>query len=1762
MTKPQVVTSSGSDVKVVVEKTKTSRFLRFTSVFKKTSSSSTKQPPVTSNTTSATAPAVVVVKDTKTPIAIGLSDSPQQSKPIQRPANKSNATPSNISDVTPISQPVVTEPVPKVSRFDAKVFIKNVPKPKPQVEWPEISPRIPTTQQLALCATLLSKETEFDDDFEDDDSLEDNNQKGPDNDILDDSLDNTPDNSPDDTLGDTAVDAPDEWKNAMKQPIKQELIRNTFIDDKSRNSEAIAEIVLLGPVLEKEYYRKLLERLIRDFKDLTFLDTHLLQGLVQVVRAASSDYLKADDLRRILQAVRERLLDTLQQPDEYIYYQTVAVSYILDVMADAKVTGLDRVKEHESLSAVLSELKDNTDPFLLYQASYAFQALQYVPHNETTAAAILRNTQGIIESAIKISAVLKLDFSEFTKGLSNLKDAAISVYETAKTGIEGVRSLIESGQGMLNSLKKGLGSGHRRQWYVMIRQAEVFKRNGRLAELNQLICEAPCRRDPFFQWGICQILGELAADSNWDVERRQQAIDFLITLYKDDTDWGKDPSVKQWTVTILVNLSKLPINKRNTAANITAQRETVKQYAGASLKKLAKSDLKQRFPKSYPLTSYLSLPKSSALLKKVVVDVKFDLDYYRDKILSDSNPFVYVPPMAKASLKSPDNDATPLMPTVMGFLASERQVFLILGDSGSGKSTFNLQLERELWRNYEEQFDFGEEDHPIPLYVNLGTIDRPEQDLVAKILENLKTRKFILICDGYDESKTVSNLYVKNQLNEGEGNWQAKMVISCRSSKLGLSYKTLLMPLPSGTSRSKAADLFQEAVLVPFTPNQIKGYIDQYVLLKKLNQVQWKAQDYNVILEGIPNLRDLVRNPFLLSLVLLAMPKLVGNCFNKKDLVRIKVNRLILYDTVARDWIEEAEMRLLRGNLSEEESSALFSLNAFDFDLRVITYLKDLTTDIFTLHGGNPQITFLNNSFLAERVQQNPNSEQSFKHQLHEVIERSKSDKSASRAAANAISILVKAGVRFNGFDLKGVQIPGADLTNGQFDSAQFQEANLRNVKLVKTWIRQADFSKADMTGAQFGELPHIELLAFARSCSYSPDGMEFAVSLHNGAIEIYDATTWEKTSTLCDPKFASRGDETRVSGDEIHLAYSSKGVYLVSGSESNIFGVWNYGTGELCHHLDGHPGAITSVAVSPDGCQIASTGRDKMVRLWDLQTGQQRHVLAGHIDKTRTVAFSPDGQQVASGDHGGTIRLWDTQKGELKLILDGECYGTVYSVAYSPNSRLIASGHDQGQALLWNAETGDQKHTMEGHSLAAMSVTFLSDNQWVASAGWDSTIRLWDTESGVLCNILTVHTLHTYCVSFSPIKPQLASTGLDKIIRIWELQNLYNIGASNDVTNLIEPLPLVAYSPSGRYVISANRDGIVYQWDELLVDPYPRRNPMEQKVQSMALSPNGLQLASASKSLKDFSIQLSNLNTGDIELSLIGHEDTVDCIFYSSCSRYIATASDGDETVCIWDTQATDSYLIHRFNKHARGIAFSPDSRHIAFGGFNQKLWVYDASSGELKATLKGHTNSISGVAYSPDGLLLASSSWDYTVRLWDTVTNKLVAILQGHANWVNCLTFSTCGRWIVTGSQDMSVRLWDVQLSQLNVSDQNTESTGVCVSVVQPFSGHLTHLIWNPKDAMEFLSSSSEHSIRTWKVIPGQEKNIEKNGKDSTTGAAADIPAVTIRLGWSSESNDLVALGVKSADAIGLSSFNRVLLRQRETVEIQRPIGMDEIV
>ncbi|KAF9967811.1 hypothetical protein BGZ70_008121, partial [Mortierella alpina] len=503
-------------------------------------------------------------------------------------------------------------------------------------------------------------------------------------------------------------DATREWALAVKKDNDEEkrlrdllksLVR-VFTRDELKDADAVAEITYMAPVLEKSDFRFLLKVFVNSLKDSALLEVHSLEGIARLVGSAR-DTVEADDLVRTLRHINTNLQVTHGQSEEYIYRLTTTVSRLLDAMADSHVEGIARETLHQPLYDYLEGLKGSNDPYQVFQAAYAFQALLCVPNDESAWEATQRKAGRIINGAFQlVGAVKALDVNEFIDGLCTLQNGLKEIYNVAsmvKDAYSEVQSLWSSGKELRAALQD-VSFDRKRTWYDALRGADTLLRNGQVAEFKRLVCEAPCRCALAFQWGVCLRLGNLAVDPQWDDKHRKDAVAFLGHLYRDDESWGHHVPVKQLILDILIQLSKSSSSEAQAAAETLL--ETLKQDDNSAKRTMLLACLKAG-PSPHPLMAAMPPPSSSALLDRAQgkVDVEADLKQLRLVCEQRRVKAVYIASMAKARLQSSNTDLFDLKKKADDFLANEEQkVLLLLGESGVGKSTFNMELEYRLWR--------------------------------------------------------------------------------------------------------------------------------------------------------------------------------------------------------------------------------------------------------------------------------------------------------------------------------------------------------------------------------------------------------------------------------------------------------------------------------------------------------------------------------------------------------------------------------------------------------------------------------------------------------------------------------------------------------------------------------------------------------------------------------------------------------------------------------------------------------------------------------------------------------------------------------------------------------------------------------------------------------------------------------------------------------------------------------------------------------
>jgi WD40 repeat protein/serine/threonine protein kinase len=285
-------------------------------------------------------------------------------------------------------------------------------------------------------------------------------------------------------------------------------------------------------------------------------------------------------------------------------------------------------------------------------------------------------------------------------------------------------------------------------------------------------------------------------------------------------------------------------------------------------------------------------------------------------------------------------------------------------------------------------------------------------------------------------------------------------------------------------------------------------------------------------------------------------------------------------------------------------------------------------------------------------------------------------------------------------------------------------------------------------------------------------------------------------------------------------IAISPDGGTLASAGEDRAVKVWNLADGRVLQSFAVHTDAVWGLAFSREGKLLATGSRDGTITLWDIPRGMQIRTLHGHSRSPSRIQFSPDGRMLAAGGESGIVKRWDLASGEEASPLPGPT-GIVRCVAFSPDGKLLAAGGENRTVLVHDlVGGGSQKFKTPS---AVNEVAFSPDGRTLAAVGDAPEAAVW------LCNLetrqettLQGHTGHVYSVAFSPTAPVLATCAEDGTVRLWDLSAEKSSGGTIGPGPFGGPVRSVAYTPDGRYLATANANGMVYLLRVEITNPPP----------------------------------------------------------------------------------------------------------------------------------------------------------------------------------------------------------------------------------------------------------------------------------------------------------------------------------------------------
>jgi WD40 repeat protein len=304
---------------------------------------------------------------------------------------------------------------------------------------------------------------------------------------------------------------------------------------------------------------------------------------------------------------------------------------------------------------------------------------------------------------------------------------------------------------------------------------------------------------------------------------------------------------------------------------------------------------------------------------------------------------------------------------------------------------------------------------------------------------------------------------------------------------------------------------------------------------------------------------------------------------------------------------------------------------------------------------------------------------------------------------------------------------------------------------------------------------------------------------------------------------------------------------------------------------------------------------------------------------------------------------------------------------------------------------------TLTGHTNSTQAVAFSPDGDLVASSGRDAKIRIWRVRDKQLIRTLQGHDFNVTSVAFAPQGSlggyDLASGSFDKSLALWKLD-------SSQITRL-SPLDgsgirSLAFSRDGRLLATGSYDARVRLWDVASGRLLREFNDHWLGIVAVAFSEDDSILASGSG---EGLIKLRNAQTGQ----------TFKILAIDPMATKTERSYSGEDPII-------------------SALAFSPDLSLIAAAGYDKRLQVWDAKSGEIKRTLtSGHDFALS-LAFARNGRALVSGSRDGQILLWNVATGLVLQNFVASKEAINAIAISPRGDFVVSGGSDNAVRIWRI--------------------------------------------------------------------------------------------------------------------------------------
>jgi len=317
-------------------------------------------------------------------------------------------------------------------------------------------------------------------------------------------------------------------------------------------------------------------------------------------------------------------------------------------------------------------------------------------------------------------------------------------------------------------------------------------------------------------------------------------------------------------------------------------------------------------------------------------------------------------------------------------------------------------------------------------------------------------------------------------------------------------------------------------------------------------------------------------------------------------------------------------------------------------------------------------------------------------------------------------------------------------------------------------------------------------------------------------------------------------------------------------------------------------------------------------------------------------------------------------------------------------------------------------------------------------------------------------------------------------------------------------------YSPSGFYIASADKSGKIRIWDTVNKEHLTKSEyqPISGPIYDLCWSQDNQRIVCVGEGREKFGhVFLSDTGTSNGDIT--GQTRPVNtCDFKPTRPFRIITGSEDNTSAVYEGPPFKFKTLKKEHQRYVQSVRYSPDGNFWASGGFDGRIFIYEAKDSELigefnDESVKGgnaHAGGVYAIAWSGDSKKILSASGDKTCKIWLVENRKVLTTFkmgdQIEDQQLGCL-------W--SGKHLVSVSLSG------NINYLDPDSPAKPSKVIR---GHNKPITKMTSRGDTLVTAGSDGRVIEWNVQTGDSKAVvgeghghQVNGVETLTDAFASV-------------------------------------------------------